>query len=51
MADDICSTEASFWLIANTLTLKMTKTEFMSMESRQKTGESLLPALEINGTE
>ena len=58
--NDICSTEASLnqdlsninrWLIANKLTLSMTKTEFMLIGSRQKSNNlAVLPALEINGT-
>ena len=40
------------WLIANKLTLNMTKTEFMLIGSRQKLNSlSALPALEINGTQ
>ena len=56
----ICSIEASLnqdlsninrWLIANKLTLNMTKTEFMLIGSRQKLNSlSAIPALEINGT-
>ena len=59
--NDICFIEASLnqdlsnincWLIANRLTLNMTKTEFMLIGSRQKlNGLSALPALEINGTQ
>ena len=58
--NDICSIEASLnqdlsninrWLIANKLTLNMTKTEFMLIGSRQKLSSlAVLPALEINGT-
>ena len=58
--NDICSIEASLnqdlsninrWLIANKLTLNMTKTEFMLIGSRQKLNNlAVLPALEINGT-
>ena len=57
--DDICYIEASLnqdlsninrWLIANKLTLNMTKTEFMLIGSRQKLNSpSAVPALEING--
>ena len=48
--NDICSFEASLnqnlsninrWLIANKLTLNMTKTEFMLIESRQKLKQSI----------
>ena len=40
------------WLIANKLTLNMTKTEFMLIGSRQKLNSlSAFPALEINGTQ
>ena len=56
---DICSNEASLnrdlsninrWLIANKLTLNMTKTEFMLLGSRQKLNSlSVIPGLEING--
>ena len=59
--NDICSIEASLnqdlsninrWLIANKLTLNMTKTEFMLIGSRQKLNSlSAFPALEINGTQ
>ena len=59
--NDICSNEASLnqdlsninrWLIANKLTLNMTKTEFMLIGSRQKLNSlSAIPALEINGTQ
>ena len=59
--NDICSLEASLnhdllninnWLIANKLTLNMTKTEFMLIGSRQKMNSlSVLPDLEINGTQ
>ena len=59
--NDICSIEASLnqdlsninrWLIANKLTLNMTKTEFMLIGSRQKLNSlSVLPGLEINGTQ
>ena len=60
--NDICSIEASLnqdlsninrWLIANKLPLKMTKTEFMLIGSRQKFKNNLavLLALEINGTQ
>ena len=59
--NDICSIEASLsqdlsninhWLIANKLTLNMTKTEFMLIGSRQKLNNlAVLPALEINGTQ
>ena len=59
--NDICAIEASLnqdllninrWLIANKLTLNMTKTEFMLIGSRQKLNSlSALPALEINGTQ
>ena len=59
--NDICSLEASLnqdllninnWLIANKLTLNMTKTEFMLIGSRQKLNSlSVLPDLEINGTQ
>ena len=59
--NDICSIEASLnqdlsninrWLIANKLTLNMTKTEFMLIGSRQKLNSlAVLPALEINGTQ
>jgi len=59
--NDICSIEASLnqdlsninrWLIANNLTLNMTKTEFMLIGSRQKLNSlAVLPALEINGTQ
>ena len=59
--NDICSIEASLnqdlsninrWLIANKLTLNMTKTEFMLIGSRQKLSSlAVLPALEINGTQ
>ena len=59
--NEICSLEASFkqdllninnWLIANKLTLNMTKTEFMLIGSRQKLNSlSVLPDLEINGTQ
>ena len=58
---DICSTEASLnrdlsninpWLIANKLTLNMTKTEFMLIGSRQKLNSlSVLPGLKINGSQ
>ena len=59
--NDICSLKASLnqdllninnWLTANKLTLNiMTKTEFMSIGSRQKMNSlSVLPDLEINGT-
>ena len=59
--NDICSLEASLnqdllnisnWLIANKLTLNMTKTEFMLIGSRQKLNSlSVIPDLEINGTQ
>ena len=59
--NDICSIEASLnqdlsninhWLIANILTLNMTKTEFIIIGSRQKLNSlSALPFLEINGTQ
>ena len=59
--NDICSIEASLkqdlsninrWLIANKLTLNMTKTEFMLIGSRQKLNSlSAIPALETNGTQ
>ena len=59
--NDICSLEASLnqdllninrWLIANKLTLNMTKSEFMLIASRQKLNSlSVLPGLEINGTQ
>ena len=59
--NDICSIEASLnqdlsninrWLIANKLTLNMTKTKFMLIGSRQKLSSlAVLPALEINGTQ
>ena len=59
--NDICSIEASLnqdlsninrWLIANKLTLNMTKTEFMLIGSRQKLNSlSAFPALEINRTQ
>ena len=59
--NDICSIEASLnqdlshinrWLIANKLALKMTKTEFMLIGSRQKLNSLFaIPALEINGTQ
>ena len=59
--NDICSIEASLnqdlsninrWLIANKLTVNMTKTEFMLIVSRQKLNSlSAIPALEINGTQ
>ena len=59
--NDICSLEASLnqdltninrWLIANKLTLNMTKTELMLIGSRQKLNSlSVLPDLEINGTQ
>ena len=59
--NDICFIEASLnqdlsninrWLIANKLTLNMTKTEFMLIGSRQKLNSlSAFPALEINGTQ
>ena len=59
--NDICSIEASLnqdlsninrWLIANKLTLNMTKTEFMLIGSRKKLSSlAVLPALEINGTQ
>ena len=59
--NDICSIAASLnqdlsningWLIANKLTLNMTKTEFMLIGSRQKLdSQSALPALAINGTQ
>ena len=59
--NDICSLEASLnqdllninnWLLANKLTLNMTKTEFMLIGSRQKLNSlSVLPDLEINGTQ
>ena len=59
--NDICSIEASLnqdlsninrWLIANKLTLNMTKTEFMLIGLRQKLNSlSAIPALEINGTQ
>ena len=59
--NDICSIKASLnqdlsninrWLIANKLTLNMTKTEFMLIESRQKLNSlSAIPALEINRTQ
>ena len=40
------------WLIANKLTLNMTKTEFMLIGSRQKLNSlSVLPAVEIYGTQ
>ena len=40
------------WLIANKLTLNMTKTEFMLIGSTQKLNSlSTIPALEINGTQ
>ena len=40
------------WLLANKLTLNMTKTEFMLIGSRQKLNSlSVLPDLEINGTQ
>ena len=55
----LCSIEASLnqdlsninrWLIANKLTLNMTKTEFMLIGSRKKLNSlSAIPALEING--
>ena len=58
--NDICSIEDSLnqdlsninrWLIANELTLNMTKTEFMLIGSRQKLNSlsslSAIPALEI----
>ena len=58
--NEICFIEASLnqdlsninrWLIANKLTLNMTKTELMLIGSRQKlNGLSALP-LEINGTQ
>ena len=59
--NDICSIETSLnqdlsninrWLIANKLTLNMTKTEFMLIGSRQKLNSlSAFPVLEINGTQ
>ena len=59
--NDICSIEASLnqdlsninrWLIANKLTLNMTKTECMLIGSGQKLNSlSAIPALEINGTQ
>ena len=59
--NNICSIEVSLnqdlsnidrWLIANKLTLNMTKTEFMLIGSRQKSnGLAVLPALEINSTQ
>ena len=59
--NDICSLEASLnqdlsninrWLIANKLTLNMTKTQFMLIGSRQKLNSlSVLPDLDINGTQ
>ena len=59
--NDICSIEASLnqdlsninrRLIANKLTINMTKTEFMLIGSRQKLNSlSAIPALEINGTQ
>ena len=59
--NDICSIEASLnqdlsnincWLIANKLTLNMTKTEFMLIGSRQKLNSlAVLLALEINGAQ
>ena len=42
----------NLWLIANKLTLNMTKTEFMLIGSRQKLNSlSAIPALEINETQ
>ena len=59
--NDTCSIETSLnqdlsninrWLIANKLTLNMTKTEFMLIGSRQKLNSlSAFPVLEINGTQ
>ena len=59
--NDICSIETSLnqdlsninrWLIANKLTLNMTKTEFMLIGSRQTLNSlSAFPVLEINGTQ
>ena len=59
--NDIGSIEASLnqdlsdinrWLIANKLTLDMTKTEYMLIGSRQKLNSlSVLLTLEINGTQ
>ena len=59
--NDIYSLEASLnrdllninnWLLANKLTLNMTKTEFMLIGSRQKLNSlSVLSDLEINGTQ
>ena len=59
--NDICSIETSLnqdlsninrWLIANKLTLNMTKTEFMLIGSRQKLNSlSAFPVLEINGAQ
>ena len=59
--NDICSIETSLnqdlsninrWLIANKLTLNMTKTEFRLIGSRQKLNSlSAFPVLEINGTQ
>ena len=59
--NDICSIEASLnqdlsninrWLIANKLTLNMTKSEFMLIESRQKLNSlAVVPAMEMNGTQ
>ena len=41
----------SKWLIANKLTLNMTKTEFMQISSRQKLKSlTTSPVLNINGT-
>ena len=58
---DICSIEVSLnrdlldkkgWLIANILTLNMTKTEFMLIRSRQKLFSlSVFPGLKFYGTQ
>ena len=58
---DICSIEVSLnrdlldkkgWLIANKLTLNMTKTEFMLIRSRQKLFSlSVFPGLKFYGTQ
>ena len=58
---DICSIEVSLnrdlldkkgWLIANKLTLNMTKTEFMLSRSRQKLFSlSVFPGLKFYGTQ
>ena len=52
MSKDEDLSSINHWLIANKLTLNMTKTEFMLIGSTQKLNSlSTLPALEINGAQ